>query len=397
MRIITVSRDYGAGGGEAARRLAEALSWELLDRELLHQAAEVEHVPDADLERLDEKALGLVDRLRLHPPHQKYMHGLTEAVRRAAARGNVVLVGRGTRQLLGETPDAFHLRLTAPRDWRVRRMAEREGWTPEQALARCVEVDRSRDRFSRYFFGPDAARAERYDLVANTAWVPLDDVVAAVLALARAAEPAQGKRGETGGVGRRVLTLSRESWAGEADFARALAGRLGLRICDRELLEQEAVRLGVSAAELEQVDEQPAGLFQRFRPGSLYQRYFDALGQIMAELAKRGDVLVVGRGGNRFLRGRAEAFHVRLVAPPGVRVRRVMEQRWVREELARKAVAEADARRRRFYENSFGAEWSDPLEYHLTVNGGRLGPSAVELAAVAAERHWARLSEHGTD
>src|SRR5579872_5136230 len=45
MNILTVSREYGAGGGEVAQRLAAALGWELLDRELLHQAAAVEHVP----------------------------------------------------------------------------------------------------------------------------------------------------------------------------------------------------------------------------------------------------------------------------------------------------------------------------------------------------------------
>src|SRR5947199_3085661 len=144
MRIITVSREYGAGGGEAARLLAEALGWELLDRELLHQAAAVEHVPDADLERLDERAISLADRFRLHPPHQKYLHGLTEAARAAAARGNVVLVGRGARQLLGEHPGAFHLRLVAPREWRARRMASREGRTHGPALARCLEGDRTR-------------------------------------------------------------------------------------------------------------------------------------------------------------------------------------------------------------------------------------------------------------
>src|SRR6516225_10086890 len=113
MNVITVSREYGAGGGEVAQRLAQALGWELLDRELLHQAAALEHVPDADLERLDEKSLSMIDRFRLHPPHQQYMHGLQEAVRRAAARGNVVLVGRGTRQLVGDPPGAFHLRLVA--------------------------------------------------------------------------------------------------------------------------------------------------------------------------------------------------------------------------------------------------------------------------------------------
>src|SRR6516162_7164443 len=109
MNVITMSREYGAGGYEVARRLAEALGWELLDRELLHQAAAVEHQPDAEMERLDEKAISLVDRFRLNPPHARYIHGLREAAQQAAARGNVVLVGRGTGQLTADAPNVLHL------------------------------------------------------------------------------------------------------------------------------------------------------------------------------------------------------------------------------------------------------------------------------------------------
>ncbi len=111
MKAITITREYGAGGGEVARKLAETLGWEVLDRELLHQAAQIEHVLDAELERLDEKAISTADRFRLHPPYQKYLRGLSEAARRAAQRGKVVLVGRGARHLLGEMPEVFHLRL----------------------------------------------------------------------------------------------------------------------------------------------------------------------------------------------------------------------------------------------------------------------------------------------
>lgn len=386
MNVLTVSRQYGAGGGEVARRLAEALGWQLFDRELLHQAAAVEQVPDAELERLDEKALSMADRLRLHPPHQRYMHGLTEAARQAAARGRVVLVGRGTRQLLGDMPDAFHLRLVAPIDWRVQRMALREGWTMEQARTRCLEVDRGRERFTRYFFGPDALRPEQYDLTANSDRVPLDDIAACVLDLTRD-EPEE----EPNHTARtRVLTLSRQMGAGDIGFALTLGLRLSLRVFDRELLEYEAVRLGVSEAELEQVDEQSPGLWQRLRSGGLHQRYFEALEQLIKELAERGNVLLVGRGGNRFLRDRPAAFHVRLVAEMDTRVRRVMEERWVREEEARKLIAQSDERRRRFHEGSFGADWSDPLDYHLTINSGRLGPAAVDLLTSAAARHWGR-------
>jgi cytidylate kinase len=385
MNVITVSREYGAGGGETARRLAEALGWELLDRELLHQAAAIEHVPDADLERLDEKAVGLVDRFRLHPPHERYLHGLKEAAQHAVARGNVILVGRGARHLLGETAGAFHLRLVAPQDWRIRRMAEREGWTPKQAQARCREVDETRGRFTRYFFGADSVKPEHFDLIVNTARVPLEDVVELVLATVRGQE-AEGSERD----GSRVLTLSRELGAGDTGFAPTLAARLGMRSYDRELLEQESIRLGVSEAELEKIDEQPPGLFQRLLPGSLYHRYFNALKQLMTDLSARGNVILVGRGGNRFLHDHLRAFNVRLIAPMNVRVRRVMEHRWLREERARKLIAETDSQRRRFFENCFGIDWNDPLEYHATVNSGRMSAASIDLVAFAAGRHWAR-------
>jgi cytidylate kinase len=387
MRAITVSREFGAGGRDVARRLAAALGWELLDRELLHQAAELEHVSDAELEALDEKALSMADRFRLHPPHERYMHGLTEAARRAIARGNVVLVGRGTRQLVGDAPDVFHLRLEASQEWRARRIAQVEGRPLEEAFVRCTDEDRTRDRFMRYFFGEGTSRPVHYDLVLNTERVPFDDAVACVVALVRGNwPPAEANAGG----GRRIVTLTGEMGAGDVGLAPTLADRLALDIYDRELLEHEAARLGVGVAELERVDEHPAGIFERFRAGSLHQRYFEALGQIVGELAERGDVILVGRGGSRFLEQAPGAYHVRLVAALGFRLRRVMEHRWLAEDAARNLIEKTDAWRRQFYETFFGVDWVSPLGYHVTVNTARLGPSVADLIAFLAARHWAR-------
>ena len=386
MNIITITREYGAGGGEVARKLAETLGWELLDRELLHQAAEVEHVPDAELERLDEKVLTMGDRFRLHPPHQKYLRGLKMAAETAAERGNVVLVGRGARHLLGERPHALHLRLVAAKPWRAQRMSQLEGWSLDESIARCTEMDRIRGRYARYFFGDKAVQPAEYDLVFNSERVPLGDIVATAAAIVRGATMPT----PVSSMPRRVLTLSREIGAGEQGFPPTLGQRLGMHVYDRELLEQEAVGLGVPEAELEKIDERGAGIFKRFRPGSIYQRYFEVLGQLMHELAERGDVILVGRGGSRILRDAPRAFHVRLVAPMPVRVRRVMEYRWVQESIAKKMIADSDSRRSNFCESYLGADWSSPLEYDLTVNSGRLGPTAVETVGLAAERHWSR-------
>ncbi len=308
MNIITITREFGAGGSEMARALAETLGWELWDRELLHQAAAVEHVPDAELERLDEQAISTADRFRLHPLYQKYLHGLKAAVEKAAEQGQVVIVGRGARHLVGDPdpslrvgapgapPDALHIRLVAPKAWRAERMARLNGWSVAQAMARCTEMDRIRNRFARYFFGDKATQASEYDLIVNTGRVPLDDAAAVAAAIVRGTA-ADAPRDSSS---RRVLTLSRELGAGESGFPAALAERLTMHAYDRELLEQEAVRLGLSETELEKIDERPAGIFQRFRPGSVYQRYAEALGQIMQQLAESGQALLVGRGGNCF-------------------------------------------------------------------------------------------------
>jgi cytidylate kinase len=245
-------------------------------------------------------------------------------------------------------------------------------------------MDLTRELFTRYFFGNAAMEPAQYDLVVNTARVPIEDVVCMVAATVRPGST----EATSARAGIRVLTLSRELGAGETGFPAALAQRLSMQLYDRELLEEEAVHLGVSEAELEKIDEHPAGIFQRFRPGSIYQRYIEALGLIVRQLAQRGEVVLVGRGCNCLLRDDPHAFHLRAVAPPAVRIRRVMEHRWVLESVAKKLIAESDAQRRSFYESYFGIDWSSPLEYHVTVNSGRLGATALDLISFAAERYW---------
>lgn len=384
MNVITVARTYGAGGSEVARLLAEKLGWQVLDRELLHQAAQVEHVPDADLERLDEQEVRLWDRLRWTPPQQKYLEGIGAATLQAAERGNVVLVGRGTAQLLKDRPETLHLRLVAPLDARAARIAQRENLALEQARKRCQEVDQTRARFLAYFFGQEAACVEQYDLIINTSRLAYADTVSTVVDLVRrptAAPP-------TALPERRILTLARQDAVGARALLPPLAERLGLTLWDRSLLDREAVRLGASVEELAQVDEHPPGLLDRLRPGSLHHRYVHTLGQVLNDRATEGKVLIVGRGGQHFLAQRPEAFHVRMIAAQDVRVSHLMTQRWVRADVAQKLLAHSDDQRRRFFQHSLGADWEDPLAYHCTVNVGRLGARTVDVLVGAARRHW---------
>lgn len=388
MNVITLAREYGAGGEEVAEALARTLGWQILDRELLHQAAQIAHVPETQLAAMDERPAGKGETLATSLVHQEYIRVLTEAAVRAAQRGQVILVGRGARHLISEVRGAFHLRLVAPKRWRALRVALREGLTPEQAAARCDEIDQARRQFTHFYFGDQAVEPAEYHLVVNTSRFLPEEVVPLVAAIVReqTALPSDGPRG------RRVLTLSRELGAGDADFAPMLAERLGLKLFDREFLDEEAARMGVPRAEVESLDEQPTTSPPGAPPIGLHRRYFEILQQIMQELAAQGDVLVVGRGGNCFLRDHPWAFHVKLVAPLAFRKRRISDHRWLKEETIRKMIADSDNQRRGFYETYFRVDWTSPLEYDITVNCGRLGPAALDTVALAATRQWHRIA-----
>jgi cytidylate kinase len=387
MNVITLSREYGAGGEEVAQGLARALGWQILDRELLHDAAQIANVPESDIERLDEQPAAKGERLSSSLVHQQYIRALTEAATQAARRGGVILIGRGGRHLLGEMGGAFHLRLIAPKAWRALRVARQEGLSAEQATARCAEVDSLRRQFTHFYFGDASIQPAEYDLVANTGRVMPEDVVAVVAAIVR--RPAQMPAPEARG--RRVLTLARELGAGDADFASVLGQRLGLTVWDRELLDLEASRMGIPRSEVERLDEQPVAGLGDIPATGIQRRYFESLGQIMKELADQGEALLVGRGGSCFLRDHPWAFHVKLVAPITARKRKVSEHRFLREDHMRRMIAESDNQQRDFYQTYFKTDWSSPLEFDISVNCGRLGPAAVDLVALAAQCHWQRL------
>ena len=78
----------------------------------------------------------MADRFRLHPSHQKYLHGLKLAAEKRSGAGQRNSRGAGARHLLGERPGTIHLRLVAPTPWRARRMSQLEGWSLDESTAR---------------------------------------------------------------------------------------------------------------------------------------------------------------------------------------------------------------------------------------------------------------------
>jgi CMP/dCMP kinase len=217
MRAITISREYGSGGGEIAARLAKRLGWQVIDHEVVVQVAQHLGCSVAEAALYDERAEGLVSRILntlqvLHPhmpitvPLQLMIDSRTyhEARRRviywaAMEVGHVVIVGRGAQVLLARRRNVLHVRVVAPLEQRIAYVMQREGLSQAEARARIQLKDRNRIHYLQVVHGQNAEDAHLYDLVVNTSVLHLDSVVDLIcLALERKARRLSVKTGELG-------------------------------------------------------------------------------------------------------------------------------------------------------------------------------------------------------
>jgi CMP/dCMP kinase len=200
MRAVTISRQYGSGGGEIATRLARKLGWRLIDHAIIEQTARELGVYETDVARHDEEYVeGTLARIlsgiqnfvtSIPTPatpsgavssslttETAYQDTMRQIITAAATSGHVVIVGRGGQFLLADRRDVLHLRVVAPLEMRVAYVARREEPDRDAARVRVQEKDRARDRNMQAQFHRKPDNPDLYDLVINTAVLDLDRIV----------------------------------------------------------------------------------------------------------------------------------------------------------------------------------------------------------------------------
>jgi len=199
MRAITVSREYGSGGGEIARRLAARLGWQLIDHEVVVQVANALGVSESEAEAQDEYTQSTMARfltgMRSIDPsimvdpvpyvtadEEEYRRALLNVVQAAVHNGHVVIVGRGAQEILAHRHDVLHVRIVAELEERISYVMIREGLNHDEAQNRIKQKDRQRERYLNYHYHADSSDAHLYDLVVNSSVIALDDITTLICA-----------------------------------------------------------------------------------------------------------------------------------------------------------------------------------------------------------------------
>jgi len=183
--FITISRESGSGGSSLALLLARRLNadgggkaWTVFEGNLPAKMLQTHHLSDHLARFLPEDHVSEINSsigelLGLHPSLWELVQKMNSTMRQLAADGHVILVGRGANFATAGNRQGVHVRLVAPEAHRAKYVAELSGLSEAEAYLHNAKCSAARRRYVLDNFNADVDDPSLYDLVINTAQVPL--------------------------------------------------------------------------------------------------------------------------------------------------------------------------------------------------------------------------------
>lgn len=196
-----------------------------------------------------------------------------------------------------------------------------------------------------------------------------------------------------------VITISRQVGSGSQEIAQQLCDILGYGYLDKTHLVNAAVNLGLTESEIIDFSEESyktktllekllvpgvrvltstevqttdeSGVVKKFVRHLDESDYIDMIRNVINAAYQRGNMVIMGRGGQVVLQKKPDVLHVRLVAPLDLRVRRIKEQEKWDAERALQFILERDKATTEYLYRFFKVQWDDSTLYNMTIDTGR--------------------------
>lgn len=192
-KIVTISRQYGSGGREIGKKLAEAWGIPFFDNELITRAAKESGFAEVAFETAESRAhnsllysiargnssfiggpdvgysnLSLDDRLYL---------AQADVIRKCAAEGPCVIVGRCADYVLRKLDNVVDIFIYADIPFRAERAIRIDGMSPEKIEDNILKIDKRRSNYHNFHTGEKWGKVENYSLCINSGHVGIDKTV----------------------------------------------------------------------------------------------------------------------------------------------------------------------------------------------------------------------------
>ena len=195
--VITISSQFGSGGSEIGRLVANEQGLLYLDHEIIGEVARRLGINAEQAERRDEQTVGMVrhvlDALQTNSPfslnlsalmnptqppeHSQelvHWHLTRRVILEMATEGNAVIIGRGSQFLLHGSPRTLHIYIFAPLSNRIDNIMKRFHASHAEASEMVERRDYEHEAYLRRHYGSHQDRPELYHLLINTGLLPFD-------------------------------------------------------------------------------------------------------------------------------------------------------------------------------------------------------------------------------
>lgn len=189
--IITIGRQYGSGGREIGKRLAEKLGIPYFDKELLARVAKESGFCEEMIRNHDERptnsflynvvmdtySFGYNTAFVDMPISQKVFLAQFDTVKKIADEGSCVIVGRCADYALSEYPNCLNLFIYGKEEAKIKRISERRNVSLAEAKELCVKRDKQRQSYYNYYSNKKWGRADSYDLCLDSGKLGIEGTV----------------------------------------------------------------------------------------------------------------------------------------------------------------------------------------------------------------------------
>ncbi len=182
--VVTIAREYGSGGADIGRKVAELLGWVCVDKQIIERVAAMGKVDPHWAEEADEHASGWWERVmksfRQGGPDSFVGEGpefgidrdamqqfTASVIERAAKEGNCVIIGRSSQCVLHDHPHVLHVLVYGPLAEKVRRMRLRHP-SEHDLPALLHRIDSERTHYTQSYYGRDWSDRWLYQLCLNS-------------------------------------------------------------------------------------------------------------------------------------------------------------------------------------------------------------------------------------
>jgi len=185
LAILTISRQMGSLGNEAAEALSRRLGWELITRDELMSLFFCQIAKPHDLHMLSESAKFYLSQCQ---DECSYLEYLQKSLRQYVQDRSVILVGFGSQLIFASDRNAVHVRIFAPQSVRIARVKKKYHLSDQSAEKILSTADQKHKRYVSTLYGADLSDPVLYNMILNTAELSTDECVSAIVGLIRERE-----------------------------------------------------------------------------------------------------------------------------------------------------------------------------------------------------------------